>query len=34
MKDRSIHYTAQKVSEDIQNMTTYKNFYSDLQVIF
>ncbi|KAK6636796.1 hypothetical protein RUM43_010459 [Polyplax serrata] len=31
MKDRSIHYTAQKVSEDIQNMTTYKNFYSDLQ---
>lgn len=33
-KDRSIHFKAQKVSEDIQNMTLYKNFYTDLQVNF
>lgn len=32
MKDRSIHFTAQKLSDDIQNMNLYKNFYADLQV--
>lgn len=32
MKDRSIHFTAQKLSEDIKHMNLYKNFYTDLQV--
>ena len=32
MKDRSIHFTAQKLTEDIQNMPLYHNFYTDLQV--
>lgn len=32
MKDRSIHFTAQKLSEDIKHMNLYKNFYMDLQV--
>ncbi|EEB20025.1 conserved hypothetical protein [Pediculus humanus corporis] len=31
MKDRSIHFTAQKLTEDIQNMPLYHNFYTDLQ---
>ncbi|XP_066993745.1 TBC1 domain family member 19 [Anabrus simplex] len=33
MKDKSIHFTAQKLTEEIQNMPNYKGFYSDLQKI-
>lgn len=32
MKDKSIHFTAQKLSEDIQNMKIYQAFYKDIQV--
>jgi hypothetical protein len=32
MKDKSIHFTAQKLTEEIQNMTVYKKFYSQIQV--
>ena len=33
MKDKSIHFTAQKLTEEIQNMPSYKKFYSGIQVI-
>ena len=32
MKDKSIHFTAQKLTEEIQNMPVYKKFYSQIQV--
>lgn len=32
MKDKSIHLTVEKLSEEIQNMKIYKDFYTDLQV--
>jgi hypothetical protein len=32
MKDKSIHFTAQKLTEEIQNMPAYKKFYSGIQV--
>jgi hypothetical protein len=32
MKDRSIHFTAQKLTEEIQNMPAYKKIYSGVQV--
>ncbi|KAK3912118.1 TBC1 domain family member 19 [Frankliniella fusca] len=31
MKDKSIHFTAQKLSEDIQNMKIYQSFYTEIQ---
>ncbi|XP_023702175.1 TBC1 domain family member 19 isoform X1 [Cryptotermes secundus] len=33
MKDKSIHFTAQKLTEEIQNMPAYKKFYSGIQKI-
>lgn len=32
MKDKSIHLAAEKLSEEIQKMKIYKDFYADLQV--
>jgi hypothetical protein len=32
MKDKSIHFTAQKLTKEIQNMPVYKKFYSQIQV--
>jgi len=32
MKDKSIHFTAQKLTEEIQNMPAYKKFYTGIQV--
>jgi hypothetical protein len=32
MKDKSIHFTAQKLTEEIQNTPAYKKFYSGIQV--
>ncbi|XP_046668556.1 TBC1 domain family member 19 isoform X1 [Homalodisca vitripennis] len=31
MKDKSIHLSVEKLSEEIQNMKIYKDFYTDLQ---
>jgi len=34
MKVKSIHFTAQKLTEEIQNMPVYKKFYSQIQVSY
>jgi hypothetical protein len=34
LKDKSIHFTAQTIAEDIQEMPMYKGFYNDVQVVY
>ncbi|XP_049802117.1 TBC1 domain family member 19 [Schistocerca nitens] len=31
MKDKSIHFTAERLTEEIKKMSSYKNFYSEIQ---
>lgn len=32
IKDKSLHYTALKLAEEIKKMPMYKTFYNDIQV--
>jgi hypothetical protein len=32
LKDKSIHFTAQTISEEIRQMPMYKGFYNEVQV--